>query len=353
MTQPLIVVKPVTVTAFVSTDVPEVAPAAYNAGTTYALAATVGVDGAAGLVTVYESLQASNTGHSPASSPTWWKSLGTVYQDYNAGTTYARGDRVQDNTNHLIYESVVGGNVGNALTDVTKWIKVSKTNRYKAFDTSNSSATTKPNSMSFRWTPGQGVGAVGVLNIQNATSMRRRVIDPVYGTVYDKTVDLSPLPASSDWWAWGFGVKSSPALNVVTDLPALYINADVQLDFTGGSDLAIGTIVCGPLRQIGLAAQSGVRLSFKDYSKQNENQFGDLELVEGNYSKLLTFQVPMASDEVDQTFELIASLRATPCLWIGTQKYRSTVVYGICAAPEIVIQGERITDTTIQLRGLT
>jgi hypothetical protein len=353
MTQPLIVVKPVPVTAFVSSDVPEVAPDAYNGGTTYAIGNQVSVAGALGLQTVYESLQNSNTGHTPASSPTWWKSMGTVYQAYSGGATYGLGERVQDNSAHVIYESAVAGNTGNPLSDVTKWVRVSKTNLYKAFDTANSSATTKPNSMSFRFTPGQGVGALGVLNIQNATSMRRRVIDPTYGTVHDQTTDLSALPASSDWWAWAFGVKSSPSLSVATDLPAVYINADIQLDFTGGADLAIGTIIVGPIRQVGIAAQSGVRLSFKDYSKQNENAFGDLELVEGNYSKLLTFQVPMLSSEVDQTFDLIASLRATPCLWIGSQKYRSTVVYGICAAPEIVIQGERITDTSIQLRGLT
>lgn len=355
MTSPIIVAKPIQIVdaSIVSTDVPEVAPAAYNGATTYAITETASVAGAAGLITVYESLQNANTGHAPASSPTWWKSLGTVYQAYSGAATYALYDRVQDNTNHVIYESAVGGNIGAALTDTTKWTRVSKTNRWKLFDTANNSATTKPYSMSYRIHPGQGVGALGVLNIQDALGMRVRVIDPTYGTVKDTTTDLSPLPQASDWWSWAFGVKYSPALQVLTDLPAAYTNADVQIDFTGGANLAIGTVIHGPVREIGIAAKAGVRIGFKDYSKQIENAFGDLELFEGNYSKTLNLSLPMYSQEVDATFDFLAGLRATPCLWIVTKKYRSTVVFGICMNPEIVIPGDNVTDLSIQLRGLT
>ena len=56
-----------------STNVPEATLTAYAGGTTYGLGDRVGefaeVDGAP--QAIYESLQASNTGNTPASSPLW------------------------------------------------------------------------------------------------------------------------------------------------------------------------------------------------------------------------------------------------------------------------------------------
>jgi len=60
----MIVLPPLAITdaRLTSTTVPEVAPAAYAGGTTYALNATASVAGAAGLLTVYRSLQADVVG---------------------------------------------------------------------------------------------------------------------------------------------------------------------------------------------------------------------------------------------------------------------------------------------------
>ena len=162
----MIVVKPVdlTTTSFTSSDVQEVAPAAYAGGTTYALNAFVSVAGTLGLQNIYRSLQASNLGNTPASSPLWWVLSGTVYDPYSAGTTYAIAHRVQDNTNHKIYQSVVAGNIGQALTDATKWSYVSLTNKYKAVDTSNSTKTAKATSMTFSFTPAVAVSVVALLS---------------------------------------------------------------------------------------------------------------------------------------------------------------------------------------------
>ena len=89
-------VRPFTVTAIDSSNVYETVPTAYAGGTTYALGAIASVSGAAKSHTVYESLQAGNIGHTPASSPTYWQAKGTVYDPYNAGTAYVTGDYATD-----------------------------------------------------------------------------------------------------------------------------------------------------------------------------------------------------------------------------------------------------------------
>ena len=66
------VIQPLTITEdnLIESNLYDVAPALYNAGTTYALGAYVGVAGTLGEILIYKSLQASNTANTPASSPT-------------------------------------------------------------------------------------------------------------------------------------------------------------------------------------------------------------------------------------------------------------------------------------------
>ena len=104
-----------------SSSVPEVAPATYAAGTTYALATRVGVLGLKGLIDVYESLQAGNLGNTPASSPTWWKFVGSTYGVYSTAVTYNFGDKVIDSVTHEAYESLISGNKNRSLTNVPRW----------------------------------------------------------------------------------------------------------------------------------------------------------------------------------------------------------------------------------------
>ncbi len=119
------------------------APAAYNAGTTYAYGDIVSV---AADFAIYESLFGSNTGNAPSTNPTWWRIIGTTETAYNAGTTYGLGDTVSSSTSHRCYESLAAGNLGNPLpvlpeTLTTKWMDVGPTNRYAMFDLSRNTQT--------------------------------------------------------------------------------------------------------------------------------------------------------------------------------------------------------------------
>lgn len=55
---------------------------------------------------------------------------------YDVATSYAEFDQVSVVTanSHLVYESLVGGNIGNPVTDATKWILKGNTNKWRMFD---------------------------------------------------------------------------------------------------------------------------------------------------------------------------------------------------------------------------
>lgn len=350
----MIVVKPLTLVdaGLVSTDVQELTPALYNAGTTYALDAVVGVDVGAGKVDVYISKTGSNTGNTPASSPTFWLYKSFVYKAYNAGTTYPLGERVQDNTTHKIYESLAAGNVGNAVTNTTKWIYVSPTNRWKPFDTSNSSAVEMSTSFSYTLLPGVAIATLGVLNANNVTEVRVRMDDPVYGVVYDRTTNMAALPTLPTWWHWFFGERASKTQLVLNDLPA-YPNAELIIDFVGLSTMQVGVILYGQQFTIGNSVKYGARVGIKDYSRKEENAFGDTILDQRAFSDRASFSIDVPKADVDAARRFLAGLRATPALFIGSTDYESTVIFGFYRDFDIMIDRVSVSDCSIEIEGMT
>lgn len=350
----MIVVKPLplSTTAFTSSDVQEVAPAAYSAATTYALNAYVSVAGSLGVQNIYMSLQASNLNHTPSSSPTWWVLSSTIYDAYSGATTYAVGHRVQDNTNHKIYQSVVAGNAGNALTDATKWSYVSPTNKYKAVDTSNSTKTAKANLMSFVFTPGQALSVVALLNLTGGLTARVRMIDGTYGTVYDTTTDVSALPSAPAWWSFWFGTRTSRSNLILKNLPT-FPNAAIHIDITGTSALAVGVILMGQAQTIGNDINYGARVGIRDFSVIETNAYGDDVLLPRSFAKRGSFTVTIDRTEVDPTQEYLADLRATPCLYIGSECYQATSIFGFYQDFDILIERYSTSECSIEIKGMT
>ncbi|WP_114968549.1 hypothetical protein [Rhodoferax ferrireducens] len=220
-----------------SSTVVEVAPAAYAGGTTYALNATASVAGAAGLITVYKSLQAGNIGHAPASSPTWWVSIGDTYQVYAGATTYALADYVLDATAHLVYRSVVAGNVGQALTDTTKWQLIGPSNRHAMFDLKRNTATIVPGSLTVVLTTGVRVNSFMVSGmVANAAVV---TVSSGGVTVYTRTYDLNTREVL-DWYDYYFAPFSTQPSLIEFDLPP-YTNAVITVTLSATS----GNVECG------------------------------------------------------------------------------------------------------------
>lgn len=277
----------------------------------------------------------------------------TDYSAWSSSTTYALGARVILTSTHRIYESLQAGNLNkNPTTETAFWIEVSATNRWKCFDTSNSTQTAQATAISYRITPGVAITSFGALNLTNASSIRIRLIDPTYGTVYDETTDLSALPAEADWWDWFFGIRVAPELSVMTDLPA-YPTADLLIDLAGGTDLAVGVFLFGQARQIGLGVNLGANIGIQDYSRKETNEFGDTVLVQRAFSKRASFDMLLEKSDVDSTQSYLTGLRAIPCLWIGHKDYESTVVFGIYKDFQITIAYATHSDCNLSLEGLT
>lgn len=270
---------------------------------------------------------------------------------YNAGTTYALADRVI--SAHKIYESVQAGNVGHApATEPNWWAEVGPTNRWRLFDLSSTTATTVDAADYYEFAPGVAANALALINISGLSSVRVRMTDIDYGVVYDQTADLSSVPSEASWYAWFFEARTQQSQFVISDLPS-YPNAVLRVDVTSGGTATIGALIYGTERSIGIGINKGVRLGIQDYSRKERNDWGDTVLVQRAYSRRMSLSMLIENEQLDNTFDLLADMRATPCLWIGSVGTRSLTVFGFYSNFDINIAYARYSDCSIDVEGLT
>lgn len=274
------------------------------------------------------------------------------YAEWSGATTYFIGDRVISTSNHKVYESLRANNYNYSVNDPLWWIEVSPTNRWKLFDTSNSTQTVQATNISYTLRPTVVVTSLAILNFTGASSVQVQVTHPTYGTLYDQTTDLTPQIGSSDWWTWFFGQRKRQTQHIATDLPFL-LGADIVISLNGGDTLAVGVLLIGQVTEIGVWVKQGVKVGIQDYSRKETNDFGDTVLVRRAYAKRASFDLTLAAGEVDDVQALLTELRATPCLWIGTSLYEATVVFGIYKQFDILISYPTFADCSLELEGLT
>lgn len=333
------IIRPIEITDAIltSSNVPEATQTAYSAGTTYGSGTLVGefaaVDGQA--QSIYQSLQAGNLGNTPASSPTWWRLLGVVYPAYSGAVTYGQGDTVSSiSTNvHLIYESVVAGNIGNALTDATKWLYVgslkvttgtpyNSTNRWKMFDQSYASQTTNGGSIVLTLTPGVLMNAAAFLNLRGVSIT---VAQSISG--YSVTKSLTSHPVNN-WYDWYYEELIEEDKALFTDIPP-YTAAVLTVTITAstGGTAACGVCVIGKMKQLG-TTQWGMAASIDDYSRVVENAFGDLELRRGAYAERLELDVHVAAGSENEVVRRMKDHRSEPLICVGSTAYAHSILYG-------------------------
>lgn len=343
----------VTTAALTACNVAETPPAAWGAGTTYAAGDRVSVmTGTAGAV--YESLAAGNTGNDPASSPAWWLAVGTAYSAYDAGTYYVVGDIVTDPANHLLYESLFGSggggstNIGNPLTDTTKWLEIGPTNRWAMFDAKVGTQTARAAEVSAVIAVTGRADTVALLNVA-AAAVNVTVTDGAT-EVHNEDYSLVATDGIDSWFDWLFEPVTRKTDLIVTGLPNV-ADPVVTITATDTGTVSIGSLIVGYARDIG-NTEFGASVGIADYSRKTQDDFGNWYIVERGFSRKGDFSLMMESGIVDAVFNLLAQYRATPVLFIGSDDYTSTALFGFPKDWSIVLRYPTFSVASIQIEGL-
>ena len=280
----------------------------------------------------------------------------TDYAAWNIATTYALAARriyvVGDD--HWVIESLQASNVGHTPTGLVTdawWLKVSSTNRYKMFDQSVNSQTVNADSISTTITGDGRVDSIVLLNI-DASTAQIIVTDNGDGIVYDKTYSLTSDSGIIDWYAYFFEPIIRLTDKTIVDLPH-YSNQSIQVILTNtGYDVKCGVLILGVGKDIG-ATEYGMSLSINDYSVKQQDSFGNYTILERAYRKKLEATVWVDKSYVDQLQLLLSSYRAIPCVYIGSDEYSSSVIYGFYREFAINITYDNYSICTMYIEGLT
>lgn len=277
------------------------------------------------------------------------------YSAWNSGTTYASGDRVILTSTHKIYESLQSANTNkNPVTETLWWVEVGPTNRWAVFDTSVSTQTAQSTNITYTLEPGVAINALAILNISGATELNITMTSASAGSpgiVVDRTIDLTSYPLTSDWYAWFFGTRQTPTQYIATDIPA-YVDAVIVIELLGGADLAVGVIAFGQQQRFGRGIRLGARVGIQDYSRKETSEFGETILVQRAFAKRANFDLFVNKNEVDQLQNYLASIRATPALWIGSTEYESTTIFGFYKNFDILLSYPEHADCELEIEGL-
>lgn len=283
------------------------------------------------------SLTASNVSETPPAA-------------YSSGTTYALGDQVGDLATHKVYESLAAGNLGNPLTNATKWLDLGANNRWRMFDNVNGSVTSNASSIDVTISVTGRADSVALLNITASTV--QIIVKSGATTVYNQTQSLISDSGITDWYAWFFEPIVRMNNLIVTDIPQ-YGNPTIQVIANEPTGTAsIGTMVTGLIYNMG-GTVYGARVGILDYSRKTTDSFGNTTVAKRPYSKRGNFKVTIDSGQVDAIQDLLAQYRATPIVYIGTDDYASTWLYGFYKSFDIDISYPTKSFCTLEVEGLT
>ena len=270
---------------------------------------------------------------------------------YSSTTSYGLNATVISLATHRIYQSISDNNLGNPLTDITKWLDIGATNRWKMHDTSLQSRTESVTAIHHQYRAHGLCTAVAAMNM-NATHMSVRMMDDVEGIVYSKSVVLVAGAEITNWYDYFFKQVLLYATDkVFDDLPA-YPNAvvDVIIESTSGQ-AACGELILGQIMDVG-ATQYGAKVGITDYSTKTQDQFGNYTIVERPYRKTAEFQVMVDNTDIDLLQAILAKYRASPVLYLGSDAYSATKVYGFYRSFDITIAYPTASLCSLSLEGL-
>lgn len=250
--------------------------------------------------------------------------------EYASTATYALGAIVQDTTgaspSNRRYESLVANNKGNALSDAAKWLDLGPTNRWAMFDTKNSTPSTNATSINVTVAVTGRADGLALFEV-DAAQVQVIMTSGTAGVVYNQTHSLLADSGIDSWYDYFTEeVVYRPDL-VLIDLPP-YTNPTVQIIISKTSGtVSCGTCVMGQTVDLG-AATYGAKAGITDYSRKTVDEFGDYTFIQRGFAKRATFKLVTPNSAVDALSRLLAVYRATPVVWIGTDTFSSTWLFG-------------------------
>lgn len=250
------------------------------------------------------------------------------YPAWVAATSYTIGQRVIRVGTHRIYENTIAGVDATAPELApTRWLEIAPTNRWAMFDQKVGTSTTLTSPLTVVVRPGS-IGGLALMSLIG-TQVDVTVKTSPGGTIIYSLVKVLDGTVVTDFFDWFYADYAQQTDLLLRDLPTQYPGCEVTVSITGSSAVACGICHFGAVSDVGQTLM-GASVGITDYSVKNVDAFGNYNVVERAYSKRASMRVFTTKADFNRLFAFLASVRATPCIYIMTEAsgLESTVIYG-------------------------
>lgn len=276
---------------------------------------------------------------------------------YAGGTTYALGAVVM--YGHRLYESLQASNVGHTPTETANswWLDIGPTNKWAMFDSINSSATTYTCSGTSPLLIKLSVGVVNGVSVTGLSGVSQVKVELRLGTNEIAFSDTKALDDTfiSSWYDFWFEPYSIETDLLFGPLPPYAGTVEVSIyPTTSGGTVSVAALTAGVTVELG-TVQYGATAGITDYSRKETDEFGVTSLVKRVYAKRTEFTLVVDNSQLRRVYSTLAQLRATPAVWAGSDDYRFSplVVFGYYKDFQISVAYSDFSTCTLEIEGLT
>lgn len=234
------------------------------------------------------------------------------------------------------------------------WIDVGATNRWRMYDMNvgadlQSFATASGGDIDHLMGVETPVTSVVMLNVEGdlARVTMRNTLDN--SIIYEREIDLLGTPMEVGWWEFFFDHREAISKIVLTDLPSI-APATIRVEIDGALS-KIGKLIIGEAINIG-CTRPGATVGIQSFSRKERDEFGNFFILQRRYIGKADFTVQLTSDMVDSVYNILAELIDIPAVYIGSEQYLCTVIYGFPRDFSIVIPGPHYSQCSLSVEGI-
>jgi len=293
------------------------------------------------------------------------------YPEWASGTSYVTDDLVMvtDPGVHQIYKAATSTTGDYPPDNPTEWAPQGPTNRWAAFDRRVSTVTvssepysaatyntqtnpTSPSGVAYTITVSELFDGIALLNL-SGIHVDVQVETPTLGVVYSKRIGLIAPPSQASWWHYFFGEIRTVERVALTDIPRV-TDATIKVAIHGGPNPAeVGVLVIGQVVQLGQALY-GLNVGIEDFSRKERDAFGRADVVERDFIDEMNVDILIPRPSIGFVKSTLASLRATPVVYIASDYDEVTIVYGFFRDFSIPIDSPDYSlAASLEIEGLT
>lgn len=279
---------------------------------------------------------------------------------WSPSTGYTQGARVM--FNHHLYICVAA--IGNTVTGVVpgsetslpfQWQDLGASNRFRMFDKRAGKLwqigtfTVNPSVIDVTIRPNAIVNAVGLVGV-NASTVQIIMTDSVDGEVYNQTVPMRDNGVTN-WFDYFFAPYEPKENAGFLDLPA-YGTAQIRVIINAPSSIAqVAMLVVGTQYDIGWT-QWGSGIGFDNYSKTEEDDFGNVTITPRGSAAYGDFDLRMFTSEVSKTLRILNLQKDIPSMYLPEGTIDAAIVFGLYDKLYTVLQDPTLSIMALKIRSL-